>query len=155
MKLVIQRVSQSALEVDGHNIAHIGSGLVVLVGVEKGDTPAEAEFLARKVAALRIFGDGAGKMNLSVLQTGGEVLAVSQFTLCADTSRGNRPGFSRAAPPEEAENLYEHFAAALEDLTVTVKRGVFGAHMHVSLVNDGPVTIVLDSNRPGTGRQQA
>lgn len=145
LKAVVQRVSRASVEVEGHVVGAIGRGLLVLAGVAKGDTGAEAEYLARKVAALRIFADEAGKMNLSVVKAGGEVLVVSQFTLCADTSRGNRPSFIRAAEPEEGEKLYEHFAEALEGRGVVVKRGVFGAHMRVALVNDGPVTIELEA----------
>jgi D-tyrosyl-tRNA(Tyr) deacylase len=123
----------------------VGAGFLVLVGVEAGDSESDASYLARKIAALRIFSDSAGKMNLSLAQVAGEVLAVSQFTLCADTSRGNRPGFERAAPPAEGERLFGAFVAALARHGVPVKTGVFGAHMKVSLVNDGPVTIILDS----------
>jgi D-tyrosyl-tRNA(Tyr) deacylase len=150
VRVVVQRVSAAAVEVDGAEIARIGRGLLVLVGVAKGDREEEAEYLARKTAALRIFEDGEGKMNLSVRQVGGEVLSVSQFTLLADTRKGNRPGFDNAAPPAEGERLYEHFCAALGGEGVPVRKGVFGAHMHVSLVNDGPVTIILDS-KPRTG----
>ena len=147
MRLVIQRVSGAAVEVDGAEAAKIDGGLLVLVGVAKGDGEGDAEYLARKTAGLRIFTDEGGKMNLSAGQVTGEVLAVSQFTLLADTRKGNRPGFDNAAPPEEGASLYEHFCAALENLGVPVKKGVFGAHMHVSLVNDGPVTIIMDSRR--------
>ncbi len=145
MKAVIQRVSQASVEVCGSAVARIEKGFLVLVGVAKGDAESDARFLARKTAALRVFEDADGRMNLSLAQVGGQVLAVSQFTLLADTKKGNRPGFDAAAPPEEAQRLYEHFANALEGRGVRVERGVFGAHMHVSLINDGPVTIMIDS----------
>lgn len=147
MRLVIQRVSGAAVEVDGSQVAAIAKGFVVLVGVAKGDVDEDAEYLARKTAGLRVFTDEGGKMNLSLDQVAGEILAISQFTLLADTRKGNRPGFDNAAPPEEGQRLYENFCQALEKLGVPVKKGVFGAHMHVSLVNDGPVTIVMDSKR--------
>ncbi len=150
MRLVVQRSSGAAVEVGGEKVAEIPRGFLVLVGVAKGDRDEDAEYLARKTAALRIFEDAEGRMNLSVRQVGGEVLAVSQFTLLADTRKGNRPGFDNAAPPAEGERLYEHFCAALEGEGVQVQKGVFGAHMHVSLVNDGPVTIILDS-KPKAG----
>ncbi len=145
MKAVIQRVSQASVEVCGNAIARIEKGFLVLVGVANGDSESDAEYLARKTAALRIFEDADGRMNLSLAAVGGQVLAVSQFTLLADTKKGNRPGFAAAAPPEEAQQLYEHFASALEGCGVRVERGVFGAHMHVSLINEGPVTIMIDS----------
>ena len=122
----------------------IARGLLVLVGAEKGDTAAHAEEAARKVARLRVFEDAAGKMNLALQEVGGEVLAVSQFTLAADLSRGRRPGFERAMPGGEAQPLYEHFCRALELSGVPVSRGVFGAMMEVELVNDGPATFLLD-----------
>jgi len=130
-------------------VSEIGPGLLVLVGVERGDGEDDADYLAHKVAGMRIFEDDRGRMNLSLGRVGGEVLAVSQFTLCADTRKGHRPSFTHAAPPEEGERLYEYFTAALEKKGVTVKRGVFAAHMHVSLINDGPVTIIVDSNERG------
>ena len=145
MRAVLQRVSEASVAVEGRTIAEIGRGLVVLFCVEDGDVEAEADALARKVAKLRIFEDGAGKMNLSVLDAGGESLAVSQFTLCADTSRGNRPGFSGAAPPEVAEPLVAAFCKNVEGHGVAVQTGRFQAHMAVRLVNDGPVTIWFDS----------
>jgi D-tyrosyl-tRNA(Tyr) deacylase len=124
----------------------IGRGVLVLVGVEAGDTPADAEWLAAKIVALRIFPDDEGKMNRSVVDTGGEALVVSQFTLHASTKKGTRPSFVRAAPPEEAVPLYERFLAEVEQgLGRPVARGVFAADMQVALVNDGPVTIVIDS----------
>lgn len=153
MRLVIQRVSSAGVEVNGAQVAKIEKGFVVLVGVAKGDREEDCEYLARKTAGLRVFTDEGGKMNLSLDRVGGEVLAISQFTLLADTRKGNRPGFDDAAPPEEGARLYEHFCAALENLGVAVRKGVFGAHMHVSLINDGPVTIIMDSRR-GTGGSQ-
>ena len=145
MKALLQRVSEASVEVGGACVGRIDAGLLVLLGIEATDGEAEAEYLARKVANLRIFEDEAGKMNRSVLETGGAVLAVSQFTLCADTSRGNRPGFSAAARPEAAEPLYRRFVAALEGQGLAVATGTFQAEMQVRLVNDGPVTIWLES----------
>jgi len=145
LKALLQRVSEAAVRVGGKTVGEIGPGLLVLLGVEADDGEAEAEMLARKIANLRIFADDGGKMNRSVVDIGGGVLAVSQFTLCADTSRGNRPGFSGAAPPERAEPLYRHFVAALERHGPRVATGTFQAEMAVHLINDGPVTIWLDS----------
>lgn len=146
MRVVIQRVSEGAVAIAGREVGRIDTGLVVLVGVETGDGPADAAWLAGKIAALRIFPDEAGKMNRSVCELGGGLLVVSQFTLHAATARGNRPGFTRAAKPEEAIPLYEAFLADLERETGRrPERGVFAADMQVSLVNDGPVTILIDS----------
>ncbi|MDH3472221.1 MAG: D-aminoacyl-tRNA deacylase [Rhodospirillales bacterium] len=145
MKAVVQRVAEARVSVAGETVGEVGPGLLVLLGVAAGDGAAEAEFLAGKIARLRVFADEAGKMNRSLVDLRGGLLAVSQFTLCADTSRGNRPGFSGAAPPEDAERLYRRFCAALEALGVTVARGRFGADMQVALVNDGPVTICFDT----------
>jgi D-tyrosyl-tRNA(Tyr) deacylase len=144
MKLVIQRVSRAEVRVGGEVVGRIGRGLLVLVGAEKGDGAAQAEEAARKVAGLRVFEDEVGKMNLSLADVGGSVLAVSQFTLSADLSRGRRPGFERALPAGEARPLYEHFCRALELAGVAVATGVFGAMMEVELVNDGPATFLLD-----------
>jgi D-aminoacyl-tRNA deacylase len=144
LKAVVQRVAEARVTVDGEVIGEIGRGLVVLLGVAREDTEAEAERLAGKVARLRIFEDEQGKFDRSVLDVGGQALVVSQFTLIADTRKGNRPSFTEAAPPEEAETLYERFCAALLALGVEVDTGIFGARMHVALVNDGPVTITLD-----------
>jgi len=146
MRVVVQRVSEAAVAIDGREVARIGVGLLVLVGVETGDTAADSAWLAGKLAALRIFPDADGKMNRSVREIGGGVLVVSQFTLHAATAKGNRPGFTRAARPEEAIPLYERFLADLERETGRrPERGVFAADMQVRLVNDGPVTILLDS----------
>ena len=146
MKLVLQRVTRAQVSVAGEVVGSIGPGLVALVGVAGGDTPAEAETMARKTVELRIFRDSAGLTNLSLLDVGGEVLAISQFTLLADTSRGRRPSFIQAARPEVGKELYERYAAAVERHGVPVARGVFGAEMQVELVNDGPFTIWLDSD---------
>lgn len=144
MRAVVQRVSEASVRVDGKVIGETGPGLMILVCAMGGDTEAEAEKLAAKIAKLRIFNDEAGKMNRSLLDTGGGALVVSQFTLPGDTSRGNRPGFSSAAPPAEGERLYEHFAKALAALGPHVETGQFGADMKVSLTNDGPVTLWVE-----------
>ena len=147
MRLLLQRVSRAEVRVDGRVTGSIGGGLVVLVGVGHSDTDAEADSLAEKVVELRIFRDDDGKTNRSLLDVGGELLAVSQFTLFADTRKGRRPSFIDAAGAELAERLYERFASAVEARGVRVARGVFGAEMEVELVNDGPMTIWLDSAR--------
>ena len=145
MRIVLQRVKNASVTVEGERISGIGAGLLLLVGVARGDGEAEAGWLAEKVAGLRIFGDENGKMNLGVREVGGEVLAVSQFTLLADTRKGKRPSFVHAAPPEEAEQLFEYFCERLRAAGVgSVETGSFGAMMDVALVNDGPVTIVLE-----------
>ena len=144
MRAVCQRVSRAQVRVEGRPVGQIGPGLCVLLGVARGDGSADAGRLAGKVARLRVFPDEAGRFDRSVLDVAGAALVVSQFTLIADTAKGNRPSFTDAAPPEEAEPLYERFCAELEALGVQVERGVFGAHMELELVNDGPVTIVLD-----------
>jgi len=143
MRAVVQRVAEAAVTVDGAPVGQIGPGLVVLLGVGHDDDPAMAAAMAGKVARLRIFEDEAGQMNRSVLDTGGAVLAVSQFTLLGDTRKGNRPSFIAAARPEVAEPLYERFVAALRELGVEVATGRFRTAMRVALVNDGPVTIIL------------
>ncbi len=145
MKALIQRVTRASVEVDGARIGQTGAGLLILVCAMQGDTQDKAEALAAKIAKLRIFKDEAGKMNRSLLDSGGGALVVSQFTLAADTRSGNRPGFSSAAPPDEGRRLYEHFAASLAALGIPVETGQFGADMSVSLVNDGPVTISLEN----------
>ena len=146
MRALVQRVAEAGVSVGSGEIAAIGPGLLVLLGVERGDSEAEADYLARRIATLRVFEDADGKMNLSLLDSGGEALAVSQFTLCADVSRGNRPGFSHAAPPDLAEPLFAYFCISLEGHGVAVQTGRFQAHMAVRLVNDGPVTIWFDTN---------
>jgi D-aminoacyl-tRNA deacylase len=143
VRAVLQRVSRAAVRVDGRVVGEVGPGLLVLLGVAAGDDDAVADRLAGKVARLRIF-ERDGRFDASLLDTGGGALVVSQFTLLADTRKGNRPSFSAAAPPGDAEPLYERFCAALRTLGVPVETGAFGARMEVELVNDGPVTIVLD-----------
>ena len=146
MRIVIQRVRHASVTVDNQAVSAIGQGLLVLVGVENGDTPADAEWLAAKTVALRIFDDTDGVMNRSVLDIGGEVLAVSQFTLTASTRKGNRPSYIRAARGEEANTIYETYCQLVADrIGRPVGRGIFGADMQVSLLNDGPVTIIIDS----------
>ena len=146
MRLVIQRVTRASVSIAGSVHSSIDAGMMVLVGVETGDTPADVEWLAGKVAALRIFNDEAGVMNRSIIDAGGDLLAVSQFTLTASTRKGNRPSYIRAARPEEAVPLYELFCSMMEErLGKEVMRGVFGADMQVGLINDGPVTIIIDS----------
>jgi D-tyrosyl-tRNA(Tyr) deacylase len=144
MRAVCQRVSRARVSVDGAVVGEIERGLVVLLGIARDDTRAVSDRLALKVARLRVFEDDAGKFAESLLDTNGAALVVSQFTLLADTSKGNRPSFTGAAPPELAEPLYERFAEELERAGIRVARGVFGARMAVELVNDGPVTIVID-----------
>ena len=145
MRALIQRVTEASVTIDGDTVGRIGAGLMVLVCAMQGDPEDAPEKLAASIAKLRIFRDEAGKMNRSVSDIGGAVLVVSQFTLAADTRTGNRPGFSTAAPPTEGERLYLHFAQALRDLGLPVETGEFGADMRVALVNDGPVTIWMDS----------
>ncbi len=144
MKALLQRVSEASVSVAGERIAAIGPGLLVLLGVEPGDGAGQSDWLAAKTLALRIFPDADKPMNRSVVDIGGEVLVVSQFTLAADTSRGNRPGFSSAAPPTLAEPMYEDFVARLRASYARVATGRFGADMQVALVNDGPVTLLLE-----------
>ena len=144
MRAVCQRVSEARVTVDGAVTGEIGAGLVVLLGIEREDESSDAAHLARKVAHLRIFEDDRGKFAYSLVDTAGSALVVSQFTLVADTRKGNRPSFANAAPAEKAEPLYEEFCKALAAEGVPVERGVFGARMAVALVNAGPVTIVLD-----------
>ena len=146
MRVVIQRVSAASVTIDGQVKSSIGTGLLFLLGIEPADTEADAEWLCKKTASMRIFSDEAGLMNLSVQDVGGELLVVSQFTLYASTKKGNRPSFIRAARPEQAIPLYEKFVAMLiAETGIQVRTGEFGADMKVSLVNDGPVTIIIDS----------
>lgn len=147
MRAVVQRVSAASVTVQGRKVGSIGPGLLVLLGVARGDTEKDGEYLAEKLAGLRIFEDEEEKMNRSVAQMGGSILLVSQFTLYGDVRHGRRPSFTQAAPPEEANRLYEDLAQKLRDKGLTVETGQFQAHMEVSLVNDGPVTILLDSGK--------
>lgn len=147
MRAVVQRVSRAQVRAEGSLAGDIGRGLAVLLGVGREDGEEDARQLADKVSALRIFEDGAGKMNLSVADVGGGVLVVSQFTLYGDARKGNRPGFTDAAPPEAANALYERFCALVREKGIPVKTGVFRASMELELVNEGPVTILLDSKR--------
>ena len=147
MRAVVQRVSAASVTVEGRTVGTIGPGLLVLLGVARGDTEKDGEYLAEKLAGLRIFEDEEEKMNRSVAQIGGSILLVSQFTLYGDVRHGRRPSFTQAAPPEEANRLYEDLAQKLRDKGLTVETGQFQAHMEVSLVNDGPVTILLDSGK--------
>jgi D-tyrosyl-tRNA(Tyr) deacylase len=145
LRIVLQRVERASVTVEGERVSDIGSGLLLLVGVARGDGEAEADWLAEKISGLRVMGDEEGKMNRSVKDVGGAVLAVSQFTLLADTRKGRRPSFVGAAPPEEAERLFDYFCERLREAGVAcVQTGRFGAMMDVALVNDGPVTIVLE-----------
>ncbi|HEY7206817.1 MAG TPA: D-aminoacyl-tRNA deacylase [Gaiellaceae bacterium] len=144
MRAVVQRVAEARVVVDGEKVGQIGPGLCVLLGVARGDDAAAAERLAGRTARLRIFENDEGRFDRSVLDTGGSVLVVTNFTLIADTAKGNRPSFTDAAEPAQAELLYESFCVALRELGVAVETGSFGARMRVELVNDGPVTIVLD-----------
>ncbi|MFA5374962.1 MAG: D-aminoacyl-tRNA deacylase [Dehalococcoidia bacterium] len=145
MKALLQRVSKASVAVDQNVIGQIGNGLIILLGVAAGDTEKDARYLAEKIVALRIFGDSDGKFNLSVSETGGELLAISQFTLLADTKKGRRPSFTDAAPPAEAEALFDKFVFLLKKSGLKVETGRFQTHMMVNIVNDGPVTIMLDS----------
>lgn len=147
MKAVIQRVSEAVVAVDGNSVGRIGRGILVLLGVEKGDGERDADWLAEKIVALRIFEDDAGKMNLALGEIGGELLVVSQFTLAGNCAKGRRPSFDTAAPPDEANRLYEYFVERVKRMDVPVATGVFQAMMQVSLVNDGPVTFILESPR--------
>jgi D-aminoacyl-tRNA deacylase len=145
MRAVLQRVSNARVEVNGSVTGEIGAGLLVLLGVAKGDSEADSRFLAEKILNLRIFPDAEGKMNRSLLDTGGALLVVSQFTLYGDCRKGRRPSFDMAAPPDLARALYEHFVGEARRTGVRIETGVFQAHMAVSLTNDGPVTLIVDS----------
>ncbi|BCS52161.1 D-aminoacyl-tRNA deacylase [Geobacter sp. SVR] len=143
MKAVIQRVTSASVAVNGEIVGRIGRGILVLLGIEKGDREEQADWLAEKIVTLRIFEDEAGKMNLSLLDICGELLAVSQFTLAGNCAKGRRPSFDTAAPPEEGKRLYDYFVEAARRLGLPVATGIFQADMQVSLVNDGPVTFIL------------
>jgi D-tyrosyl-tRNA(Tyr) deacylase len=147
VRAVVQRVSRASVEVEGALAAEIGRGLLVLLGVGRADGEGAADYLAEKIVNLRVFPDEAGQMNRSVLDVGGDILVVSQFTLYGDSRKGRRPGYSAAAPPDEANRLYRYFVERLGASGLTVKEGVFRAMMDVSLVNQGPVTLLLDSDR--------
>ena len=147
MRLVIQRVLESSVRVDGNVVGSIGAGFMVLCGVEEGDTADDVRYCVEKTANLRIFEDDAGKMNRSILDVGGEILAISQFTLAGDARHGRRPSFSKAARPETAVPLYEAYCSGLREKGIHVETGIFQADMKVSLINDGPVTLLLDSRR--------
>ncbi len=145
MRAVVQRVSQSSVSVDGNTIGGIGIGLMILLGVRKGDTERQADWLAEKVAGLRIFEDDAGKMNLSIQEVNGSALVVSQFTLYGDCKKGRRPSFDKAASPDEANRLYEYFVERLRAMDIPVETGEFQAKMVVEITNDGPVTLIIDT----------
>ncbi len=149
MKAVIQRVTRASVEVDGQVVGRIGIGLLVLLGVAKGDEERDLVYVVEKLHSLRIFGDDQGRMNRSLIDVGGALLVVSQFTLLGNTDKGRRPGFDLAAPPETARTLYEEVVRRLRSAGLKVETGVFGAHMQVELLNDGPVTFMLDSRRQG------
>ncbi|MDH5761615.1 MAG: D-aminoacyl-tRNA deacylase [Nitrospinota bacterium] len=144
MKIILQRVIRSSVTVNGEVVGEIGKGLMILFGAEKGDGGEAVDALAEKVLNLRIFADEQGKMNRSCLDVGGDILVVSQFTLAGDCSRGRRPGFDNAAPPEIAERLYNNFVAKLAESSLKIREGRFGADMQVEIVNDGPVTFILE-----------
>ena len=145
MRAVVQRVKSSEVKVDGATVGRIGAGLTVLLGVARDDTPQDADYLAAKIVHLRIFSDDAGKMNRALIDAGGAMLVVSQFTLQGDCRKGRRPSFVNATPPEKGEALYRHFIDQVRQMGVPVQTGRFGAMMDVALVNDGPVTLVVDS----------
>jgi D-tyrosyl-tRNA(Tyr) deacylase len=147
MKVVLQRVKQCAVTIDGTVVGRIGPGILILLGIDLNDAPEQADYLAEKCAFLRIFSDDEGKMNRCVIDTGGEALVVSQFTLLGDCSRGRRPSFTQAAGPEKGKELYDYFVSAMRRHVSRVETGVFGAMMDVELVNDGPVTLILEKQR--------
>ncbi len=148
MKAIIQRVTRASVEVDGQIVGRIGLGLLVLLGVAKGDEERDVSYMVEKLHTLRIFGDAQGKMNRSLIDAGGALLIVSQFTLLGETGKGRRPGFDLAASPEAARALYGEVVRRVRCAGVQVETGIFGAHMQVELLNDGPVTFILDSRRP-------
>lgn len=156
MRALVQRVSRAEVSIRGKVTASIGKGYLILLGVRRGDMPADADFLAAKCAGLRVMEDAGGKMNLSLVEAGGKTIVVSQFTLYADAQRGNRPSFSDAAPPGEAEPLYERFVGRMRALLGgdAVQTGLFGAMMEVMLVNDGPVTVIVESPASPAGSQE-
>lgn len=145
MKIVIQRVSEASVKVDGKTVGKIGKGLMLLTGIDENDEKADADWLVQKVLNLRIFGDEEGKLNLSVKDISGEILCISQFTLIADYKKGNRPSFIKAAKPDKAVPLFDYFKEEIAKSGLKTESGIFGADMQVSLINDGPVTIVMDS----------
>ena len=145
MRALIQRVCGATVRVGGHAVGQIDRGLLILLGIDVDDTPQDLRYVAEKCAHLRIFEDAQGKMNLSLIDAGGQALVVSQFTLCAETRKGRRPSFNRAAPPERAKAMYEQFVQRVRDLGIHVETGVFGAYMQVEIHNDGPVTLMIES----------
>ncbi len=145
MKIIIQRVSQASVKVDGETVGSIGKGLLLLIGVSEEDETTDADWMVQKILNLRIFGDVEGKMNLSVHDISGEILCISQFTLLADYKKGNRPSFIRAAKPQKANQIFEYFKSEIAKSGLKIQSGIFGADMKVSLLNDGPVTIAIDS----------
>ncbi|MGX9987438.1 D-aminoacyl-tRNA deacylase [Soonwooa purpurea] len=145
MKVVIQRVSESSVKVDNVIVGEIGKGFMLLIGIDESDNQEDANWLIKKILDLRVFGDEEGKLNLSIKDIGGEILCISQFTLIADYKKGNRPSFIKAAKPDQAIPLFEYFKAELKKSSLKIESGIFGADMKVSLINDGPVTIVMDS----------
>jgi len=154
MRIVLQRVKEARVDVDGRTVGRVGRGICLLVGIEKGDGEADAELLARKAVELRVFPDAEGRMNLPLSAVGGEVLAVSQFTLAASVRKGRRPSFDGAEEPERAAELFRHFVGVLGALGVRVETGVFQALMEVHIVNDGPVTFILDSRKEAAPRDE-
>lgn len=152
MRIVVQRVERAAVHIDESTVSQIGPGLLLFIGITHSDTEHEASMLARKIATLRLFEDGAGKMNRGLADVDGGVLAVSQFTLYADCKKGRRPSFTQAARPDIAQPLYDRFCQFLEDENIPVQRGVFQAEMKISLVNDGPVTVILDTDQMSGSR---
>lgn len=145
MRLVVQRVDNASVTIENELFSSIGQGYLVLFGAEKGDTKAQADWLANKISVLRCFSDENGKMNLSIKDIKGEMLIVSQFTLAGDVKKGTRPSFDRAMPPKEANEIYEYFISKVKEQNIPVQTGVFGAHMEVKLLNNGPVTFVIDA----------